>query len=134
MDVMDCMGGNGKVSLFTVKRYAQYLNRLFIVEGCSTFGFALLAILLLPDTPGHTRWMTEAENAYALQRAANDSVNKLASETPFQGFLSAIKDYKVWLLMLLQNLHFSGMSFNQFFPTIVKTLYVDRPSLSLRHD
>lgn len=66
--------------------------------------------------------MSDEENAYALQRLAERRVNDLTSETPMQGFMSAIKDYKVWLLMLMQNLHFSGMSFNQFFPTIVKTL------------
>jgi hypothetical protein len=66
--------------------------------------------------------MSDAENQCALQRLEEDSVNELASESPWQGFMSAITDYKVWLLMFMQNLHFSGMSFNQFFPTIVKTL------------
>lgn len=55
-------------------------------------------------------------------RLEEDSVNQLTHETPIQGFLSAIKDYKVWLFMFMQNMHFSAMSFNQFFPTIVQTL------------
>ncbi|KAJ4298144.1 hypothetical protein N0V90_006043 [Kalmusia sp. IMI 367209] len=115
------MDGNGKVNSATmIILLMQY--RLFIVEGCLTFGFAIIGIFLLPDTPGKTRWMSDAENRCALQRHEEDSVNQLGSESPLQGLISALKDYKVWLLMLMQNLHFSGMSFNQFFPTIVKTL------------
>lgn len=55
-------------------------------------------------------------------------MNKLKHETPIQGFMSALKDPKVWLFMFMQNMHFSAMSFNQFFPTIVKTLQVIRTS------
>uniref|UniRef100_A0A8H7N2S4 Major facilitator superfamily (MFS) profile domain-containing protein n=1 Tax=Bionectria ochroleuca TaxID=29856 RepID=A0A8H7N2S4_BIOOC len=95
---------------------------LFIIEGAATFGFALIAIFLLPDTPGKTSWMTPEENACSVIRMQEDSVNQLQHETPMQGFMSAIKDYKVWLFMLMQNMHFSAMSFNQFFPTLVKTL------------
>lgn len=113
--------GSGRFNCDFAKDVA-HRSRLFIIEGCSTFGCAVLGIFLLPDTPGKTKALSDAENKYALQRLSEDSVNKFASETPLQGFMSAIKDYKVWLLMLMQNLHFSGMSFNQFFPTIVKTL------------
>jgi hypothetical protein len=66
--------------------------------------------------------MTPEENACSVIRMQEDSVNQLQHETPMQGFMSAIKDYKVWLFMLMQNMHFSAMSFNQFFPTLVKTL------------
>lgn len=83
---------------------------------------ALVAIFLLPDAPGQTSWMSDAENACSIIRLEEDNVNELQHETPMQGLLSALKDYKVWMFMLMQNLHFSGMSFNQFFPTIVKTL------------
>ena len=66
--------------------------------------------------------MTDAENACAVIRLEEDNIHELKRESPIQGFVSAITDYKVWLFMIMQNLHFSGMSFNQFFPTIVNTL------------
>ncbi|KAL6410654.1 major facilitator superfamily transporter [Ilyonectria robusta] len=95
---------------------------LFIIEGTATFGVAVIAIFLLPDNPGTTHWMSDAENACAVIRLEEDGINELQHETPLQGFMSAVKDYKVWMFMLMQNMHFSGMSFNQFFPTLVKTL------------
>lgn len=77
---------------------------------------------MLPDTPGKTRWLNAAENACSVIRLEEDNMNELKHETPIQGFVSALKDYKVWLFMFMQNMHFSAMSFNQFFPTIVNTL------------
>ncbi|KAF4472145.1 major facilitator superfamily transporter [Fusarium albosuccineum] len=91
-------------------------------NGSVTFAVAIAAIFLLPDSPGHTSWMTDAENTCATVRLEEDNINELQHETPMHGFMSAIKDYKVWLFMLMQNMHFSGMSFNQFFPTIVSNL------------
>lgn len=102
-------------------QYAKH-GRLFIIEGTATFGVAVIAIFLLPDNPGTTHWMSDAENACAVIRLEEDGINELQHETPLQGFMSAVKDYKVWMFMLMQNMHFSGMSFNQFFPTLVKTL------------
>lgn len=95
---------------------------LFIIEGCATFAFATIAIFLLPDTPGKTAWMSTLENECAVIRLQEDSITQLEHQSPIQGFKSAITDYKVWLFMIMQNMHFCAMSFNQFFPTIVKTL------------
>ncbi|KAF5526055.1 MFS transporter prlL [Colletotrichum aenigma] len=99
---------------------------LFIIEGSATFLAAIGGIFLLPDTPGKTRWLTAEENACSVMRLEEDSMNQLKHETPIQGLMSALKDYKVWLFVFMQNMHFSAMSFNQFFPTIVKTLGYDR--------
>lgn len=105
-------------------RFMQQANqhRLFIIEGSATFAAAIVGILLLPDTPGKTRWLSAEENACSVTRLEEDSVNELQHESPLQGLFSALKDYKVWIFMFMQNMHFSAMSFNQFFPTIVKTL------------
>ncbi|KAF0327192.1 major facilitator superfamily transporter, partial [Colletotrichum asianum] len=99
---------------------------LFIIEGSATFLAAIGGIFLLPDTPGKTRWLTAEENACSVMRLEEDNMNQLKQETPIQGLVSALNDYKVWLFMFMQNMHFSAMSFNQFFPTIVKTLGYDR--------
>ena len=77
---------------------------------------AMAGISLLPATPGNTWWLSAEENACSVIRLEQDSVNELRHETPWQGFLSAVKDYKVWLFMFMQNMHFSVISFNQFFP------------------
>ncbi|KAF4492397.1 putative transporter [Colletotrichum fructicola Nara gc5] len=124
-----CMCGWAIVSAFTAMadNYVHLLVlRLFIIEGSATFLAAIGGIFLLPDTPGKTRWLTAEENACSVMRLEEENMNELKHETPIQGLMSALKDYKVWLFMFMQNMHFSAMSFNQFFPTIVKTLGYDR--------
>ncbi|KAF4835399.1 MFS transporter prlL [Colletotrichum siamense] len=114
MERKACTVGNGEHTM------------LFIIEGSTTFLAAIGGIFLLPDTPGKTRWLTAEKNTYTAVRLEEDNMNELKHETLIQGLVSALKDYKVWLFMFMQNMRFSAMSFNQFFPTIVKTLGYDR--------
>lgn len=40
----------------------------------------------------------------------------------FNGLKQAVKDPRVWLFCLTQNLHLSANGFKNFFPSVVKTL------------
>ena len=91
---------------------------LFIIEGTLTFGVALIAIFLLPDFPLTTRWLTPDERKLAHERIERDTVGIEPSKGSKAGFLQAIRDPRLYLLCLIQNMHLSACSFNNFFPTV----------------
>lgn len=86
---------------------------LFIIEGVVTFGVAVAAIWLLPDTPLTTRWLTEEERQLAHDRIQRDTVGLEESRGVRSGFMQAIRDPRLYLLVFMQNMHLSATSFNQ---------------------
>ncbi|KAF2186018.1 MFS general substrate transporter [Zopfia rhizophila CBS 207.26] len=95
---------------------------LFIIEGVVTLAVATVAIFLLPDMPLNTRWLTEEERQLAHERIQRDTVGLEPSKGARAGFMQAVKDPRLYLLMFMQNMHLSATSFNQFFPTVVSSL------------
>ncbi|KAH7121310.1 major facilitator superfamily domain-containing protein [Dendryphion nanum] len=95
---------------------------LFIIEGVVTFGVAIVTIFLLPDYPLTTRWLTEDERQLAHDRIEKDTVGLEQSKGARAGFMQAIKDPRLYLMVFMQNMHLSATSFNQFFPTVVGSL------------
>ncbi|KAL4940620.1 hypothetical protein BDV06DRAFT_230211 [Aspergillus oleicola] len=81
---------------------------LFIIEGVVTFGVAMLGLIMLPDHPLTTRWLTpeERELAHAL----------------LAGLKEACRDPRLYLLAFMQNMHLSACGFNNFFPTVIGSL------------
>jgi hypothetical protein len=95
---------------------------LFIIEGAVTFGVAIVTLWLLPDYPENTRWLTEGERALATSRMQRDTVGHEESKGVRAGFVAAIRDPRLYVFLLMQNMHLSATSFNQFFPSVVKAL------------
>lgn len=95
---------------------------LFIIEGVVTFGVAVIAIFLLPDFPLTTRWLTPEERQLVHDRIQRDTVGIEPSKGVRAGFAQAVRDPRLYLLCLMQNMHLSATSFNQFFPTVVSSL------------
>lgn len=95
---------------------------LFIVEGVVTFGVAIVCIFLLPDEPLRTRWLTPEQRQLAHDRIQRDTVGLQPSKGARAGFMQALRDPRLYLLVFMQNMHLSATSFNQFFPTVVKSL------------
>lgn len=95
---------------------------LFIIEGVVTFGVAIIGLFLLCDDPSETKWLTEEERALAVARIQRDTVGNKGRGTVWAGLKQACTDPKMWLFVLMQNLHISACSFNNFFPTIVASL------------
>jgi sugar phosphate permease len=95
---------------------------LFIIEGSVTFLVALFGFLLLPDDPSNTRWLTQEERDLAVERIRKDTVGQQVRGSTIDSLEQACSDPRTWLFCLMQNLHISACSFNNFFPTIVKTL------------
>lgn len=95
---------------------------LFIILGAITFAIAVLALFLLPDHPLGTRWLTPEQRELAQARMDRDTVGLEKSQGALLGFKQAVIDPRLWLFVLLQNLHLAACGFNSFFPTVVKTL------------
>lgn len=95
---------------------------LFIIEGVVTFGIAIVCYFLLPDYPLTTRWLTPEERQLAFDRVQLDTVGLEDSKGVWAGFIQAIRDPRIYLFAIMQNMHLNATSFNQFFPTVVSSL------------
>ncbi|EPT00465.1 hypothetical protein FOMPIDRAFT_1036789 [Fomitopsis schrenkii] len=98
---------------------------LFYIEGSVTICVGLVSMLLLPDYPHNTRWLSPAQRRLAQVRLAEDAGEADEDgkhETAFTGFLMAIKDPKVPIFMVMCCSQLLGLSFVNFFPTIVDTM------------
>lgn len=102
-------------------RFLTVLPR-FIIEGVVTFGVAIIGIFILCDDPSETKWLTEEERALAVARIKRDTVGHEGRASVWSGLHQAATDPKLWVFVLMQNLHLSACSFNNFFPTIVASL------------
>ncbi|KAF7554814.1 hypothetical protein G7Z17_g2669 [Cylindrodendrum hubeiense] len=95
---------------------------LFVIEGSVTAVVAMFGFFLLPDDPSQTRWLTPEERELCIARIKRDTVGVQTRGTTWEGLKQACKDPRTWLFCLMQNLHISACSFNNFFPTIVKAM------------
>lgn len=95
---------------------------LFIIEGAVTVALSLVSILILPDFPSTTKWLTVEERALAVHRVHKHSGSADEERAPLlQGLKMAVLDYKVWLLTLIVLLKTSAGAITQFIPTLVRT-------------
>ena len=89
------------------------LPRLFIIEGVVTIGVAIVCIFLLPDEPLTTKWLTPEQRQLAHDRIQKDTVGLESSKGVQAGFMQALRDPRLYLLVFMQNMHLSATSFNQ---------------------
>lgn len=98
---------------------------LFWIEGAVTMAIAIAAIFILPDLPHNTRGFTEEERQVAQLRMIED-VGEADTDSKEMGvtggLVMAMKDGKVWLMMITLCAYVVGLSFNAFFPTLTGTL------------
>jgi hypothetical protein len=96
------------------KKYGMHgWQWLFIIEGVVTVGIAVICIFILPDTPLTTRWLTEEQRQLAHDRIERDTVGIKESKGAKAGFMQALRDPRLYLLVFMQNMHLSATSFNQ---------------------
>jgi MFS family permease len=97
---------------------------LFIIEGTITMFVALLSIVILPNYPSTTRWLSDEEKAYSEWRLHRDigTLDDMYSVSLKEGIKLAFKDYKTYIFGLMMNANTLNQTFSYFFPTIVKTL------------
>lgn len=98
---------------------------LYYIEGAATIAIALAAMAILPDLPHNTRGFTAEERAVAVVRMTED-VGEVdeddKTQGPLAGLYMAVKDMKIYIMMLTFTAYTVGLSFNAFFPTLTGTL------------
>lgn len=91
---------------------------LFWIEGSVTMFLAILAAFILPDLPHNARGFTEEERQVAQLRMIED-VGEADTDGEelgaFGGLLMALKDMKIYVMMLTFTAYVVGLSFNAFF-------------------
>ncbi|KAI1134743.1 major facilitator superfamily domain-containing protein [Hypoxylon sp. FL0543] len=101
---------------------------LFWIEGGITMAVAISAGFILPDLPHNSRGFTAEELEVAQLRMIED-VGEAdadgANQGVFDGLIMAVKDVKIYLMMLTFTAYVVGLSFNAFFPTLTGTLGFD---------
>jgi len=98
---------------------------LYWIEGAATMFIAILAMWILPDLPHNSTGFTEEERAVAVLRMTEDVGEADAdseTQSPFTGLIMAVKDSKIYVMMITFTAYVIGLSFNAFFPTLTATL------------
>ena len=98
---------------------------LFWIEGSATMFIAITAAFILPDLPHNSRGFTEEELQVAQLRMMEDvgeADADSADQGVFDGLIMALKDVKIYLMMLTFTAYVVGLSFNAFFPSLTQTL------------
>ncbi|KAF5026450.1 hypothetical protein F66182_1437 [Fusarium sp. NRRL 66182] len=97
---------------------------LFIIEGVAAIGFSFISAFVLPNYPHTTKWLTEEERAFAAWRLTLDisEADAYGEKTVWDGVKLAVRDYRLYLFILLQHVSLVSQTFQYFFPTIVGTL------------
>ena len=78
-----------------------------------TVGVSIVCIFLLPDEPLTTKWLTPEQRQLAHDRIQRDTVGLEPSKGARAGFMQALQDPRLYLLVFMQNMHLSATSFNQ---------------------
>lgn len=102
---------------------------LFIIEGAATIAVAFVAVLILPELPATTRWLSHEERALGVVRmtedigVSDDDVDTHGeNKGALAGLIMAIKDPKVWMFALLAFTFSAAGGISAVFPTIVQSL------------
>jgi len=97
---------------------------LYYIEGTITITTAILAILVLPDFPANTRWLSPIERRLAERRMSEDAGDVEDDDIggAYRGFILAITDWKVWWFTAILFLQLISLSFVIYFPTLTSTL------------
>ena len=91
---------------------------LFWIEGAITMAIAIFAAFILPDLPHNARGFTDDERRVAQLRMIEDvgeADADSADQGMFDGLIMAVKDVKIYLMMLTFTSYVVGLSFNAFF-------------------
>lgn len=90
---------------------------LFWIEGSVTMAVAIAAAFILPDLPHNSRGFTEEERQVAQLRILEDvgELDSDAGHTATAGLKMALKDVKIYVMMLTFSAYVVGLSFNAFF-------------------
>jgi hypothetical protein len=85
--------------------------------------FAICAFFILPDFPGTTTWLSPEERELAIWRLEEDAGERDEDKrSVFWGLKLALKDGRVYVLMLMITALVSSAGVTNFFPTVMRRL------------
>ncbi|KAF3810463.1 putative transporter [Colletotrichum gloeosporioides] len=95
---------------------------IFILEGIITLAVAVAAFFIMNDYPATAKFLTTAEKEEVTRRLEQDR-SALADEFDMAYFWDALKDWKIWVHMLITiGIYTPLYSYSLFLPTIVQGL------------
>ncbi|KAJ5011571.1 COPII coat assembly protein sec16 [Colletotrichum sp. SAR 10_99] len=103
---------------------------LYILEGVVTVATGILICLVLPDFPESWRALSPELRRVATKRLAVDAAESDVDETrgpraQLEGFKMALRDPKVWILTVAYHAFVGAGGFQNFFPSLTRTLGFD---------
>lgn len=102
---------------------------LYILEGVVTVATGIIICFILPDFPETWKGLSPEMRQIALRRVAMDAseadVDTGGSKSVFEGLNLALKDPKVWILTVAYHAFIGAGGFQNFFPTLTRTLGFD---------
>ncbi|KAM5356738.1 hypothetical protein ACJ41O_003384 [Fusarium nematophilum] len=100
---------------------------LFLIEGSITIFVALCSVLVLPDWPSTTRWLTPTERAVAEWRLIQDAGQVDEDDEKWSyGFKLAFKDWRLYIFAAMFFCLQVAAATSNFFPSVVQTLGYSR--------
>lgn len=97
---------------------------LFIIEGSATVGIGVICSLIMPEFPHNSRLLTSLERSLAVYRIESEAgaAEGTEHEPLLRGFLKALRDPKLLLLIFANMLSQTQGSIANYFPTLVSSL------------
>ncbi|KIY51512.1 MFS general substrate transporter [Fistulina hepatica ATCC 64428] len=98
---------------------------LFYIEGSITMTIGFMAMMVLPDYPSNTSWLSPNDRRLAQARLAEDAGEvdeDTATDSPTKGLIMALRDPRVIILAIMDMSQLLGLSYINFFPTLTETL------------
>jgi MFS family permease len=99
---------------------------LFLLEGIPSVLVGILVLMLLPNGPKTSAWLTDEEKSLVAQRLDEEEAGK-KDLVQRHSFMDAFRDGRVWALTLV---YFCGAitfyAFNFWMPTIIQELGIDK--------
>ncbi|KAF3016432.1 hypothetical protein E8E14_004710 [Neopestalotiopsis sp. 37M] len=97
---------------------------LFIIEGSATVGIGVICACFMPEFPHNSRILSQTERDLAVWRIESEAgaAEGHEQESVFKGFVKALSDIKLILLILCNLLSQAQGSIANYFPTLVSAL------------
>lgn len=81
-------------------------------------------MMVIPDFPATTKWLTPEQRAYAAYRLKMDAEEEddANSTTVMEGLMLCLKDWRLYVFMMMLHSNVLSGTFQYIFPSIVGTL------------
>ncbi|CAI7661456.1 unnamed protein product [Penicillium glandicola] len=97
---------------------------LFIIEGVATVGIGIICACIMPEFPHNSRILSQIERDCAVWRIESEAgaAEGTEDESVLKGFVKALKDPKLVLLIFCNMMSQTQGSIANYFPTLVSSL------------